>query len=189
MDITKINFEKMSEETEISIDAIKKALGILSELSTDPKDVAIRERIKNVSTTTEARKLYEEAKEDSREEKMAQEKWNELSLIEIEKASTLDEAKKAFDNTPDYGEAEMAAWTKQIDLATTTEEIDEIYKRTDTGSKEERMARRKWKELSLVEIEKASTPNEATSAYFEAQDEVEIETAAIRKIATFYQVK
>jgi len=46
---------------------------------------------------------------------------------------------------------------------------------------------KKWDELSLREVEKASTIEELKTAYYEAPTKGEARLAAIRKLATFFK--
>ncbi len=78
---------------------------------------------------------------------------------------------------------------EKIELATTTEEIENIYKSAPNNSAEEQLALEKWNQLSKKEVELATTAKEARNAYKSSPDNSEARQLAFEKINSFFTWK
>ena len=101
-------------------------------------------------------------------------------------ATTVEEAKKAYDNTPSDSEAEVSALKKWVELTTTVKEAKEAHGHSSGYSEVQALALKKWNELSIIEVEKATTAKEAKKAYDNTPSDSEAEALAFKKLATFY---
>ena len=119
-------FKKISKDTGIPVEEIKEANN-----SQDLDDVnAIRFDIKNL--------------EDARENfvfltKMMQKsfiEWNELTLAELEKASTEDQITYVFENSPPESESYFEAFNKLVLIYNTIPKLTDFYFSFDTSSPE-----------------------------------------------------
>lgn len=66
--------------------------------------------------------------------------------------------------------------------ATTVEEAQEYFDRASCGSQAEKVAELKWDQLSLEEVEKATTPEQVLKAFEEAPNNQKAAIAAIKKL-------
>lgn len=116
------DIEKMAEETKSSIAYMKYYLGIPLNAKS------------NATTPQEAKKEYEksmkspnfgEAKFEA--EFAVRDRWDELSLEEVNKAITLDEVKMACKNARPNSNPEFIGLQKWVNLTKTYEEMKEVY--------------------------------------------------------------
>lgn len=138
MEKSSFDIKKMSRETGVSVFFIKTALGIKS------KDKHPQRGTKNTSSVLEG--LY------------VSKKQIELSLLEIEKATTVTEAKRAYRYAP--AEIKASALIKWCGLTTTVKEAKEFCVLAPSDSPLITFARRKLVEIFLFEVEKAKTVEE-----------------------------
>ncbi|NTV22351.1 MAG: hypothetical protein HGB03_02170, partial [Candidatus Yonathbacteria bacterium] len=90
MSETKNSFDPhaMSVDTGIPIEKIKNALGIHIPTTTPEEATAAYNRAPSDSEPEEAEAAYNSAPSGSEAERLAMEKWNELSKKEVESATT-----------------------------------------------------------------------------------------------------
>ena len=96
---TKVDIDRMSKETRISISKIKNVLGIPPE----PHPAL---------TLEEARKAFSNAPLGSETRNAALQKWHQFSAEAVKQAKTLEEIRKAYYNTHSGSEEERAAIRK-----------------------------------------------------------------------------
>lgn len=123
-----INIKKMARKTNIDVGLIKKALSVSFA------------DIYNAKTFDEAREDYENASDSPEENKAIIDKWLEL-------ASNVDEITDIHSITTDRGMMSKDQYTilvkKQIEFASTIEEVRTVCDAAPTGSEEEKKAIRK----------------------------------------------
>ena len=124
------------------------------------------------------------------------EKWDRLSLKEVEKATTIEMAWEVYEHSPDDGESKKAAhdkwtelWVLKVKEVKTVEEIRKIV--NDPDSKAPFRVRTAmydvWNTLSLQEVEKATTVEEVQAAYENTSGgSDESQKAALKKWMGFY---
>lgn len=109
------------------------------------------------------------------------EKLNQASLIEVEKAQTLEEIIIAFRNAPRGSQSSMAAALKWIDLCQTSKQLKDANDNFSENSEAKAKALEKWKELSKKEIEQVQTVQQAKDVYESAPDDNDIKTTIYNK--------
>ena len=126
-----------------------------------------------VNTPKDAKIIYENAPPNSETKAAALMRWSELSLQEIEKATTLDEFKAVFINAPREGETrDRILWRwHEITLqkameATNIEEAREAIDAALPGSAAEVEALKKWVRFVKHKGEEATTKKEKESVRF-----------------------
>lgn len=175
------DLNKISAQTKIPVLFFKQALGVpLEECS---------------ATVLEAAEdIYANAPPDSETENAALIKWNELSLKEVEAATTYAQAKNAYERAPGNSDAILAALMKMVELATTTREVRDVSDfdfglGNSNNSKLQCAKKQKMLEFYLArvvaatqEIEAATTLEEVIKAYWNAPEDSEAQKVALRKI-------
>lgn len=164
------SLERLSELTGIPCAHFKIALGQKLSFTCDAK------------TIEEARHAHGVAYPRSEAEAAAFERWQELSLIEIENAKTLEEIKSAYERAPDGGVVKDLALRKWIDLCTSVDEIYYLYDNLFGSAETDSAILWTWNELSLAEVKRAETFEEAKNAYEASPDDTEAHVAAIKKL-------
>ncbi|HPR99546.1 MAG TPA: hypothetical protein PLU63_01840 [Candidatus Woesebacteria bacterium] len=117
---------------------------------------------------------------DSDQEKAAELVWDLLSLEEVNKAATAEEAREAFGNT-NFGKVRYIAIKKWHELsekeakdATTARDAMWAMYNAPKDSKPRELALRRWYELSSIEIQTANTYDKGMSAYSNAPPELDL---------------
>src|SRR5574344_1879347 len=139
-----IDIVRMSSELSISKTELRKILGIGAKTN----------NVCSVSTISQIRAMYAESKAGSDEEQSIIERWNELSLIEVENAKTARQARLAHDSShPDSEARDLASclWNKlslaEVNAAGDFESLKEAYIETPPKSEVRRLAIKKLAEL------------------------------------------
>lgn len=187
--VTIFDVEKMSQEIETPVNAIKAALGIPFDATLgiegvkELKDVywslpegseAKKEALEKWSvecikvaahtdTILDAEALYMQSPTDSDAQNVVLDNWRNIFENILLTASDVKEALVAYHNYPaPYHKSDKArAWAKVVSLAKTAKEAQElwlsqrVYKEPNTP--EAQLAQDKWDELSLQEVEDATT--------------------------------
>jgi|GEM_PF-3229249 hypothetical protein len=125
-----VDVKRMSEKTDISIERIKLALGLETEVECD---------VSHLTTAKEAKQALEDPLSRNKQA-LVMRKWQELSAEEVVRISTREQAKEAFGDTPDYSEVEVQAMRRWIELCSTAEEAKSAYNETSDGREEEDLA-------------------------------------------------
>ena len=110
--------------------------------------------ISDAKTVAEARAEYETAPGGSPHEAAVIERWNELSLKELETANSYEEVLRVYDDAPGGTEATFKAFRKWLSLCTTARQAMSVYFVTSTmseNSEVRRLAVRRVYELSCAE--------------------------------------
>lgn len=103
-----------------------------------------------------------------KEKSDALERWNDLSVKDVDRATTLVEAKKAFNGAPWGAPAKKYALKKWAELCATGEDLKEIYEvsRGRFGVwHEDNPALERWINWSGERVESASSFEEASMAF------------------------
>ena len=110
-------------------------------------------------------------------------------------ATTIEEAREAYNCAPDGSRAQQAAWEKceklamdQVAKATTIKEAQHAYDYAPSGSPAEQAALEKWKELAMDQVAKASSIEEAQRAYFCSPRGSPTKQAALLKMCQIAEV-
>ena len=74
------------------------------------------EMAQTATTPEQAREAFNEAPSGSEAQKLALEKWQELSLVKVQAATTLEQAWEAYDGALSGSEAQKLAIIKMIEL-------------------------------------------------------------------------
>lgn len=106
-------------------------------------------------------------KEKKAEKAVAREKWSELSIIQIDGVSSLEEAINAFKGAPWGMQAKKYALERWAEFCSTIEELkialDSSWKRFRFF--EENPALQKWEAMSCIEVHTATNIEEIEKAY------------------------
>ena len=112
------------------------------------------------------------------------------------RASTTEEAQKAYHRARDDSPSKAAAWIKWLELsladierALTVGEMRKAYYSSPVGSAIGMLAWARWDKLSLAEVEKATTIEEIRAAIDNAPSLEKARGLGIRKLATFFPKK
>ncbi|MBI5766104.1 hypothetical protein HZA71_02635, partial [Candidatus Falkowbacteria bacterium] len=89
-----------------------------------------------------------EASSGSEAQKLALEKWQQLSLAQAQTATTPEQARWAYRTAPSGSEAQKLAMEKWLSFCQTLKQAREAYKRAPSGSEAEKLAIIKMIELA-----------------------------------------
>jgi hypothetical protein len=163
----------------------------------DLKPAVLQRWISLCTTVEEVQEVFDyvaDWNDDNRD--AALEKWDKLSLTEVEKATSIETAWEVYGHCPDEGESKKAAYDKWVEFwilkvkeVKTVEEIIKMVNEPD--SKAPYAVRRAmydvWNTLSLQEVEKAATVEEVQAAYEKTRGgSDESQKAALEKWMGFY---
>jgi hypothetical protein len=164
------DFEKMSKKTGTPVEVLKTALGVPLDIEhgittmeqahmayfktargSRDRLVMLRKMVELASTASDFAQLWRqsimgELKSDERARVIYQcacAKWDALSLKEVELASTFAEAKEAYFNAPLGDDVRMKAFEKMLKLATTLDEVQDVYSRAPDIGEAKKLATHK----------------------------------------------
>lgn len=147
--------------------------------------------IHRCSTIEKSVLQYYAAKEASDDEQISASllEWSRLSLEEVGKASTTEEIRRIYDQTPptDARQAALTKWNEialqKLESVQTIEEAKEIYANTPYGGPAQYKAFQEWDKIVFRQVEEATTIEEMKAAYEAAPEWSRSQQAAIGKWA------
>lgn len=199
METNNFDIQKMSREIGIPAVVIGGELGegkpyldIFSEAlkkyfsappGSEAKSSSLKELTELMITPDSARWAYNSAYNDAELKKLALEMWIKLSIIEVNKATTVEEAQKAFFSSPDKTIAQTLGLERWIGLITTIEGALRAYFALPDISD---LLMDKLNRIGILEVEKADTKEEVKKIYLSIPYGLDAKVLAIKKLATFY---
>ncbi len=135
----------MSEAFDVAREAYYAAPGSEAEVE------ALRAWLGTCTTAEEAREVYDHTRDHSDIESETDARWTDLSRQEVEAAADLDQALKAFFDSPGDSDVEEDALRKWLSFCTTSEQLRELLENVHEGSDLEAEAKAKLAELEAAE--------------------------------------